>query len=157
MVVVHFHLVGGCFSTECLVATLLQRKSRFNIKQLQFRRNIAMHYCNTVAIRITNRPIAPYFNIPENDRFDNIDHYPAASTKRRCQSDNCNRRSSVKCEKCVVLCFKDFHIRRFWMIFYELSSSKRSKWSTFIFFYLFKSFSNYFWYIHSICSRIKHK
>lgn len=95
-------------------AWLLQRKAGYNITQLQFRRNIAMHYCNSVSIRVANK-VGSRQNIPLCDRFDGVDHYPCDSTKRRCQGLDCNRRSRVKCEKCdaalcIYPCFKNYHI-----------------------------------------------
>lgn len=98
-------------------AWLLQKKAGYNTSHLQFRRNIAMHYCNSVSLRMSNTSAVPRQSIPECDRYDRNDHYPIDCNRRRCQVPTCNSRSRVKCEKCDVglcisPCFKNYHICR---------------------------------------------
>lgn len=97
-------------------AWLLQRKNGLaNVTQIQFRRNIAQHYCNSVALHIKNTQMITKFNIPATDRFDGFDHYPVYGTKRRYANSTCTRQCRIKCEKCDVAscvdtnCFKTFH------------------------------------------------
>lgn len=96
-------------------AWLLQRRSGINVTQLQFRRNIAQHYCNSVALASVVNRAMKRARLPEEDRFDGRDHVPVKSQRRHCAYDYCNSQVRIKCQKCDVAlcvdkdCYRKYH------------------------------------------------
>lgn len=109
-------LIDACLQN----AWLLHRKVHQKMTQFEFRRQVAIYYCNhfgeaskSSGPRSAHRKAYDETSVRYTLRFDQVGHFPIASSRRRCAGELCKSSIRTACVKCdvglCIPCFASYH------------------------------------------------